>query len=422
MRHFSFKSVGIFTACLLHALLMLCITWYWLSVPYLLPDEEILIEFTSLIKHQWSPIQDSTHRRFLFINTAHDPALLPNGDGGKRVITDRRQLAKALQFLHHKTSEVPFVVMDILLEHPSPDDSSLYEALRPLQKKVLLPLALDARKNLIKPVFSQYPAALAVYKTSGSLFLTYPLMMNSLKTYPLRMYEMLHGQYYRQQNRMLHWLGGRLSLNAPILNFRVLPKQFLQIDLHQLIQSRALFPSDSLFFQSFFQDRIIVFGNMEMEDNLDMHETALGKMPGSLLIVNAFLGIEAGDTLVPIAWIVFMLLGYGMITYVFLVQKNTSIPYILQKYDTVWLRKFFLILNTGRLFSRVFLVEFLLIIAFYFLSILSYFFFNIHIKALLLILYFQALFLIIKLVTFAGAYISDMHQYIKCMDNYDTFY
>jgi len=428
MRKLSFRSVGIFTACLLHALLMLSITWYWLSLPYLLPDEEILIELTSLLKHQGLPGPDSTDRRFLFINTSRAPSLLPDGDGGKQVITDRRQLAKALKFLHYRPTEVPFVVLDILLEHPSPDDSLLYEALLPLQNKVLLPIALDSQKKLIKPVFTKYPTALAVYKVSGNaLFLAYPLMTDSLKTYPLRMYEMLHEERYRQPNHVLYWLGGSLSLNAPVLNFRVLPQQlntqqFLRIDLHRLIRSRTLFPNDSLFFESFFKDRIVVFGNFDLEDNLDVHETALGKMPGSLLMVNAFLGIEAGDTLVPTAWIVFMVLGYAFITYVFLVRRRNGSFRAKQEEDIGWYRKLILLLSRGSLFSRVFLTEFLLIFVFYFLSALSFFLFNIHIKALLLILYFQALLLMIKLVTFAGNNMMDMYQYTKCMDNYGAFY
>lgn len=371
---------------------MLGLTFYWLSLPYTFGDEAFLIKWTSLAKKsllQFDP--KPPPESVLFVDISESKTTLPKtnefdeiSDYHRYIITDRRHLTEFLDMLAPHADATRLVVLDVLFSEPSPQDSLLQAQVNRLGDKILGVSHLEEGIELHEPVID-LPHAVATYRSAQGLFLKYPLVMgDTLITAPLAMYQRLNQATFHQ-GRVFQWVNGHISLPAPVVDFKVRPRdfgvsssreesRFTVYNLGTLLELQRdgiLQPEDRA---ELFEGKIILLGDFV----LDKHQTPFGKMPGLLLMYNAYLTLVARDNLVTLGWILLLLIGYWIMSWRVLTGKRVTQPR--------WLVRLFkskvgqVILNS--------LDEAVLLIA---ITVLSYFLFNIHINILILLVYLKSM-------------------------------
>ena len=388
---------------LLNGVFMLCLAFYWLSLPYTFGDEAFLIKWSSLTKKTLFGIDPKpSPEEVLFVNVSKNKTTINTKNEfdeispyHRKVITDRKQLAEFFALLNHYEADVRFVLCDVLFEDSTQYDTILNKEFVKLNKKLLGVSHLTKKGDYIRPVI-QIPYASATYNATQGLFLKFPMLIrDSLKTVPLVMYERLNEARFRKRGAFYR-VNRQLSLPAPIVDFKVRNPDFRIGDVNltdygvnedKKGDTTALFTvwemgtilqmqKDSILNEAelgaFFKNKIILIGDFKD----DIHTTPFGKMPGLLLIYNAYLTLVAKQNLVSVGWIFFMLLAFTFVSHRIFSDVKVEKPR--------WLVGMFrskvglLILNS--------LDELGLLMI---LTLLSYFLFNIHINILIFLFYLK---------------------------------
>lgn len=367
---------------------MLCFSLYWLSLPYTFGDEAFLIKWSSLIKKSLLGFDAKpAPQDVLFVNVSKNKTTIntanefgENSPYHRKVITDRQQLTEFFTLLNHYEPDIHFVLCDVLFEDPTPYDALLAQEFAKLGDKLLGVSNIAKEGTYVRPVMD-IPYAPATYLATEGVFLKFPLLLqDSLKTAPLVMYEHLVGAKF-QKKGWFYRFNGRLSLPAPIVDFKVRNSDFrigtnrqdanfALYEMGTILEMRDVLTDDEI--SSFFKNKIILIGDFKD----DIHITPFGKMPGLLLIYNAYLTLLAKQNLISWGWIVFMLLAFTFISYRIFSDVKIEKP--------SWLVRMFhskighLVLNS--------LDELALLVI---TTLLSYFVFNIHINILILLIYLK---------------------------------
>ena len=276
----------------------------WLRYGFGLDDERLLLQASTLLQQGLTPqaAREADAARFTFIDTSYDLALVEatGADGfplGNRAITDRAALARLLRRLARADAH-RLVLCDVLFDTPSPDDAALQAAFDSLRRAVV-PTVLDA-DGRPHPLVIDAPAAVAAYRQEGGSFVRFPLVAaGSLATVPLAMHRALHpGEPVR----------GPLRLDRFIPDLRLPPSAApAPVPLGQLL----LLPEATLA-RDYFADRIVVVG--AFAGGRDRHATALGSMPGPLLLANVYLALRYGDHVLTPGLLAFLWLALAGLT------------------------------------------------------------------------------------------------------------
>ncbi|MFN7117808.1 MAG: CHASE2 domain-containing protein [Saprospiraceae bacterium] len=373
-----------------NSMLMLCLAFYWLSLPYTFGDEAFLIKWSSLTKKSLFGFDPKpSPKEVLFVNVSQNKTTIDTKNEfeeispyHRKVITDRQQLAEFFALLNRYNAQVRFVLCDVLFEDTTPYDTLLAREFAKLDKKLLGVSHLPKDGAYIRPVIPIHYAP-ATYNATQNIFLKFPLVLrDSLKTVPLVMYEHLNEVKF-QKKGALYRFNGHLSLPAPIVDFKVRKSDFhdgtslneANFAIYQmgtLLEMRDIW--DEQDFQALFAGKIILIGDFKD----DVHATPFGKMPGLLLIYNAYLTLVSKQNLISVGWICFMLLAFTFISQRIFSDIKVEKPR--------WLLGLFrsklgqLILNSLDELALLMLV-----------TLLSYFLFNIHINILIFLLYLKVI-------------------------------
>ncbi|MEL6658944.1 MAG: CHASE2 domain-containing protein [Bacteroidota bacterium] len=373
-----------------NALVMLLITFFWLRLPYTFGDEAFLIKWTALTKKSLLGIDPKPNpESVLFVDISQSKTTLDqlNAFGEpspyhRVVITDRSQLAEFLAMIIPHRNETRLVLMDVLLDLPSEQDSLLQAVVDSLGSKILGVTHVDTSGAASPTVIQFERQAVATYRSAQGLFLKYPLLFSdSLPTVPLMMYEQLHQQELIRKGGIYRFAQG-VSLPAPIVDFKVRNSDFRTgrslggesnftiYSMGDILESRAfMHPEDQA---DFFQGKVVLIGDFYN----DVHDTPFGKIPGLLVIYNAYLTLVGGENIVSFFWIVLLLITYWILSWrVFKdidLEKPRWLVRLFKSKLGIW------ILNT--------LDEVVILIL---LTIGSYFLFNIHINVLILLVYIK---------------------------------
>ncbi|MEO0874763.1 MAG: hypothetical protein AAFY48_09180 [Bacteroidota bacterium] len=217
-----------------NALVMLLITFFWLRLPYTFGDEAFLIKWTALTKKSLLGIDPKPNpESVLFVDISQSKTTLDqlNAFGEpspyhRVVITDRSQLAEFLAMIIPHRNETRLVLMDVLLDLPSEQDSLLQAVVDSLGSKILGVTHVDTSGAASPTVIQFERQAVATYRSAQGLFLKYPLLFSdSLPTVPLMMYEQLHQQELIRKGGIYRFAQG-VSLPAPIVDFKVRNSDF----------------------------------------------------------------------------------------------------------------------------------------------------------------------------------------------------
>ncbi len=382
------KRRRIWLISLLNALLMLGLTFYWLSLPYTFGDEAFLIKWTSLTKKSLLGIDPKPPpESVLFVDIADSKTTLnkPNEFGEvssfhREVITDRAHLSQFLDMVEPYKEQTRLIVIDVLFQDSSQQDSMLQASMDRLEGKLLGVSHFEEGMHLVDPVLD-LPTAVATYRAAQGMFVKYPLgMTDSFSTVPTAIYEQLH-QAQISSDGWFTRINRRISLPAPLVDFKVRPNDFrtggsLQESNYAVYKMGAILESREYMLPediaAFFKGKLIMIGDFAT----DIHETPFGEMPGLLLIYNSYLTLADQDNIVSPYWVLLLLIGYWFISWRIFTERRVHAPKWLSKAFQSTIAK--VILNS--------LDEAVLLIA---ITICSYFLFNIHINILVLLIYIK---------------------------------
>jgi hypothetical protein len=156
--------------------------------------------------------------------------------------------------------------------------------------------------------------------------------------------------------------------------------------LYHKLYLNELLRLDPEYIHDFTKDKIIIVG--DLDNRVDVHKTIYGDMLGPVILLNAFLALENSDNQITWYFILFLLGGYMLISYICFRQVD-----ILEGWLFRWLPKWLAIPGYVKEMMESF-ASYLLY--FGLLSILSYMLFNFHLTIFLISIYMQVLEWIIK--------------------------
>jgi hypothetical protein len=374
-------------ACAIHSVLLLVFTYFSLKSPFTSDEELMLLQFTSGLKRKvFQKNEKPGSDRFLFISISWDKKLIDKLDEygtpiGKQPITDRAIITRFLEILNQKPGNHEFLMVDIFfadsLGDGSKDDQALAEQLQ-RTPNVLIPYHLTSDNTPDYPIFKA-SLGLADYEPTvdGQLVKFNIVRDGKYKTMPLLMYEQITGNTYKAGS-ILDRVGDKPVMNAFILDHRIFeedlsgnPPVYKKYYLGELLS----LPPEVI--HEFTKDKIIVLG--DLDSGQDVHRTIHGNMLGSVILLNTFLALENSDNQITWVFILFLLTGYAIISYICFRQIN-----ILEG----WLLKWLPLPNYVKELIESF-ASYLLY--FTLLSVLSYLLFNFQLTILLISFYMQVL-------------------------------
>jgi hypothetical protein len=308
---------------------------------------------------------------YLFINTAYDQVLIETeteyGDTGTLAIADRHMLAMLFNKMAEFDNQHQYILCDLFFDHSSGADSSLNSSLKKI-KKIIAPTEYDKkRKRLIEPKIN-IQAAQADYITYEGLVSKVRLYAEDSrsKTLPLIMFEDRNDMKIKTNALGMFYRGDYLPRS-------VYPRYFFDAETikeHEMRLKQAvdiLQKNGKRFYESAIQGKIIIIGNFSS----DRHNTFVGPMPGSLVLFNTYLTLQAGYAMLGVRWLFFALLAFAGLCYYELIYKKerTSVT------NRSWHRLFVHLLGVTGLCL--------------FISILSGLFFGVHITIIPVIIYLE---------------------------------
>ena len=366
---------------LAHAFGLIALTFFWLNQSYTYGDEFFLVQMTSGIRHIVLKSEKPDKDDFLFINVAYDRELIPKLDGsgfeiGNQDITDRKKLAQFSHILNENANSHKFIICDIFFKEDSPHDDLLLKEMKQM-KNLIIPFhkpksdQRDIPKFPVQSGLADYEAA----DTKGS-FLKFRLMEDTDRSIPLIMYEKLHHAEFRE-TPLGYAMNGKYSLNSFILDFRVRYAYLFQGNKgypSAYLGNILLLPETEI--REMVRDRIVIMGDFTEED---VHESVFGDIPGSLILLNAYLGLVNGDNVISIHFLIFLSVIYLMISYNMFYGKKIE--------ERQWAIRMIRALIRGGFIAK--LLDYLVIMGA--VSVVSYFIFNIHVNILLIAAYLTVL-------------------------------
>ncbi|MFA5010471.1 MAG: CHASE2 domain-containing protein [Ignavibacteria bacterium] len=374
------RRFRLIVASILHALFLVAVTLWLLQKNYTYGDEKFVIRWSSIIKKMVFKIDDKPPRNdLLFINTSYDNMLIDrlDDDGfsvGNQVITDREKLSRLFEIMKNNNSNHKYVICDIFFKDPSPYDSSLNENIMKL-KNIIIPYHISSDSEIQEPLF-KINKGFSDYNIIEGSFLKYSLIqLDSLPSLPLKMYMDLYNASFSGKG-IICLMNGKPAFNTVIIDFKVRyydiredmsPEPYPYVNLGEFMSL-----PDSVIAKTI-KDRIVIIGDLQERD---MHQTLIGTMPGSIILLNVFLTLKESENLIKPLFLAILFLTYFLISLDVFSDKN-----ILE-------RKYIRMLSQnriGKFFVKLFKYISYLIIA----SVIIYILYNIHLNILIIALYFN---------------------------------
>ena len=307
-----------------NTLLMISFTFYLMKLPWLASDEKFLIWSTTALNFANRERPDS--EEFVFINTSYDLVLIDKYDEfgfpvGNQAITDRQKLSQLLQVLNSSPNPPKYTIIDIHFVDSTSADQPLMEALYQMDN-VILSAHINELGDLEPPIFDQADYGISDYLIGSAFDGVYKYQLihgDSSKLLPLKVYEHISGHQSTAFGPFVK-VGSRWTLNNFIMNYRILQKDIydLEAGFNPVSLGELLYLSDEDIHE-FTANKIIVIGDFFEND---MHETVLEITAGPLILLNAFLSLKHGDTIINIWFLLFLTLSFAWLSYLAFVEGD----------------------------------------------------------------------------------------------------
>lgn len=320
-------SYGRLLISILHAGWMLVVLYLCLDVFPIFGDEKLLMDMSvGLQTRARLPEKD-----FVFVNVHQDKQLIRiNQDVGKEVITDRRLLTYFLRFLNEQGNQHRFLIYDIYFLHALSDSMKVYDDSLRIEfgktKNFMVAGVPDTSgKGLAKQVFPNLPEGLVSIVPTGKSLYRWQLVQHQIKTLPLLMYEKIQARELpalHRNNMPLHYYIFNADLDpknttTPTYDSYLYQKKFTYFgsleDFEALVTGgEALKEARKELYDKSFKGKIILVGDFSSSD---MHLTQVGRMYGSLILLNSYLSLLAGQSHIRLGLILFWFLAFAVISY-----------------------------------------------------------------------------------------------------------
>jgi len=263
---------------------------------FVLSGEEAVTTKIDVLDEMILPGKFKAPYNFIFINVSKDLELVKDENGGDIAITDRNKLASLLKILADSNRH-QYLLCDIIFDIPSPSDSFFTQSISNLQRAVF-PKHLEDTVSTAS--LFPLPQAVADYHTNTGKFSKFRLIYHDTeKTIPVTLHEQL--QKVRYKSRF-----GTVFCNNSICLQTIAPRYYIRP--YQLTESKEypyfnlgellVLSNDASFYHRFLQNKFIVIGNFDT----DVHDTPIGKMPGTLILLNTYLNLLNGRQLLSVWW------------------------------------------------------------------------------------------------------------------------
>jgi hypothetical protein len=252
---------------------------------------------------------------YLFINTAYEPSLTnvetEYGEDGKIVVTDREKLGTFFELMNYFGNRHKYILCDIFFNIRTDNDSLISQNIA-ITKNIIIPAEYDPENHqLNKPVFD--------VKYAQADYITYEGIVSKIrlfadesksKTLPLVMYEDCNNVNIRTASLGLFHNGSYIPRSIyPRYYFDREKMRKHEISLSKLLH--LLMIKDTLFYNDVLKNKILILGNFSE----DLHPSFIGPLPGSLILFNTFLTLEAGYHKLHWSWFLFALLSFTFLCY-----------------------------------------------------------------------------------------------------------
>ena len=371
------KKTILWAAIIINSVVMIVLTFYLMKLPWLAGDEKFLIWSSSAVKFATREVPPSEN--FALINTSYDLQLIDRLDEygfpvGQQVVTDREKLAMLLEAISESKSPPKYIICDIHFVDSTSADKRLGEVLSKFDN-LILSFHLNANNEPEYPIFKDVNRGLSDY-VIGSVFdgvYKYQLIYNdSMHLTPLKVYEHISGNKIETLGPLVR-VGDRWAPNNFIMNYRLLQKDIVNVEagFNPVSMGELLYLEDADI-QDFVADKIVVIGDFYEHD---MHETLFEITAGPLILLNAFLTIQAGDTYVNFWFFVLLMLVYIYLSYMVFVEGDYMEKVIIEKFGAIKIAA-----SLAGFMSYLFILTLL--------SLVTFFIFNIHLNIFFLALAF----------------------------------
>ncbi|EAY25920.1 CHASE2 domain-containing protein [Microscilla marina] len=379
----------------LHAAVMVLFTWVWLNFGPTSEDERLLIRASTIAKRLLFNIAPDRPQRheLMFINVAHDLDLIPRLDGnGKKLITNRAALARVLEFFKQHPDYYRYIVCDIVFDQADESENgrlkdSLLRAAFANLPRVVCAAGTNSKGALNQGLFPGKKAAVEYRARQGSLFLKFKLYQGKNKSLPLVMYEDIHQGKMASQG-LGYTLNGRPSFNKMIIDFRVRQHHLRDTSFYggyYTLQTMGelidVYEFDADIFDFMKKHRpIVMIGDFT---RADVHRTVVGQTAGTLILLNVYLGLVKGQSIISPFLVLLIWLGYFVLSYL----TFYGLPFKTS--------------NTWRRFSQTFfgklIIEYISIALFLMLlTVLTYALFHVHLNILIMGVYIRLLYWVLS--------------------------
>lgn len=280
----------------------------------------------------------------VYYNVSYDKMEIPaigkkNDTLGVNVITDRKLLLRFLSLLE-KSKQYKYVILDVVFDkndHTIYDDS-LFNQIHNMRDIVI---ANDTKIVCADPsLISSGKAGWVNFYTTNvtTNFARYEYMTHDINSLPLVIYENIHPEKHMKRygwgRLSLYTIGGRLCQNSCFLTF---DNSFYEIDTGSMkekiisvekFNNLGVIINDTIYSEEELTDLIakntadkfVVIGDFIG----DIHDTYMGPLPGTVLLMRALATLEEGGNLVYLLHVFLWFVIFFVINLVILNNKPIS--------------------------------------------------------------------------------------------------
>lgn len=335
------KSYWIHIGAAIHSLLLIWITFAIMNSKYVHWDDAEIATFFHLIKNDLLGLDKKPPQEdFLFIDVSKSNELIDHSIQGIKVgnkdITNRKSLADFFSILN----TYPYykqVLCDIRFWDTSPHDSLLKKE---IEKTPRLLCSTHMQNGKVrKPIF-KVNYSNSDYENSGEFLKMRYIYNDSIKTTPLRLYELLHHKKAKGNGRYFQ-IDSDQFFNNFILEFRIkdhhynlekqnetdaqgndsstykIPNIHLEIFLENARIMKMI--KNKEFFEEFLKGKIIVLGDFS---DRDLHETLVGELAGPAILINAYLALKEHDNAISWWFLIYLFICFYFISYIMIHPIN----------------------------------------------------------------------------------------------------
>jgi hypothetical protein len=362
--------------CILHSVVLLFITYWWLNLPFDYDAGEEHLTWFTFIKEQFS-MEPEYHVDFdsiVFINIAYDKVLVPVEDAygipaGVIPITDREKLDSLLTIINRNNFQ-KLVFMDIDFDEEYPQDTSLAKSMAKT-KNLFIPSTSNPQINKEPVIMGEVSGQKTL--VSGDFF-KYPYIFQGKQSIPVKFFQFLDNGTF-QKSRFLYFRNGKLAFNSIVPNyyFKQFPKYKSDGNINYFDLGTDILTLECDNIEQLLKNKIVIIGALT---EYDQHETFVGRMPGVLILLNAYYNLKYGNNEISI-WLILIF----WLTYLFFSIK------ILQDKSIIFMEKLKDRLSNFKVIGFILRLASFSIV-FVIISILIRLIFDVYLNILLIGIYF----------------------------------